>query len=454
MSRYGFAKCEASKQIATGSQHQLSKTSALTRLTQSRRQTPVLLNRELPGSRSDRTGLDPLRTRHSACLCRVALNSIPQRQGLSPASVESFQINRDGDTLHLSGDLRMHDALAFWRAIRKATDGPKCASAIDLSSVTNSDGGMMALLVQLRSELVARGVPVELGGANSRVETLVNLYSGHAEPAKPSKRRPEGFIAQIGRSSFEILEEAVALLDFLGSMLVAGVNLVRNPSAGHWKEIAPLCEKTGANAVPIVVLINFLVGFVMAFQSAKQLKLFGANVYVADLVSISLTRELAPLMTAIIVCGRSGAAFAAELGSMKVNEELDALRTLGLTPFGWLVVPRVIALALVVPLLTLIADFVGIGGGLVVGILDLDLTPQGYVSETLTAVHGWDILTGLLKSVAFALAIALIACQQGFAATGGAEGVGKRTTASVVTCLFTLVMIDALFTVTFRALNL
>ena len=136
---------------------------------------------------------------------------------------------------------------------------------------------------------------------------------------------------------------------------------------------------------------------------------------------------------------------------MKVNEEIDALRTLGLTPFGWLVVPRVFALLLVVPVLTLIADFVGIGGGLVVGITDLDLTTQGYLVETLKGVQGWDVATGLIKSVVFSVAIALIACQQGFAASGGAEGVGKRTTSTVVTSLFALVVIDAVFTAIFRA---
>jgi phospholipid/cholesterol/gamma-HCH transport system permease protein len=159
-------------------------------------------------------------------------------------------------------------------------------------------------------------------------------------------------------------------------------------------------------------------------------------------------------MTAIVVCGRSGAAFAAEIGSMKVNEEIDALRTLGLSPFGWLVVPRTLALVLVLPLLTLIADFVGIAGGLFVGIIDLDITVRGYYNETLTAVHGWDVSTGLLKSVAFSIAIGLIACQQGFAASGGAEGVGRRTTSAVVVSLFTLILVDSAFTVFFRAINL
>jgi phospholipid/cholesterol/gamma-HCH transport system permease protein len=296
-------------------------------------------------------------------------------------------------------------------------------------------------------------VKAELVGASDRLEPLIDLYSGHEGPAKKSKRKPERTIAQIGRATVEVGEEAKGILGFLGSMVMAAGALVRRPSSGHWKAVPHLAEKCGADAVPIVILINFLVGFVMAFQAARQLKMFGANIFVADLVGLSLTRELAPLMTAIIVCGRSGAAFAAEIGSMKVNEEVDALRTLGLTPFGWLVVPRVVALMLVVPILTLLADFIGISGGLVVGITDLDLSVTGYYIETVKAVHAWDLVSGLIKSVVFSLAIGLIACQQGFAASGGAEGVGKRTTSTVVTSLFSLVMIDAVFTVVFRVMK-
>jgi len=377
--------------------------------------------------------------------CRVASEA---------TQMDAYQVVNDAGTIRLAGDLRMVDAASIWKDLRKETEKSSGTVVFDLRGVTAADGGVVALLVELRTELSSRGVKAELVNANERVETIVNLYSGHDGVTKKKKRKPEGTVAQIGRSTVEVKDEAKGILDFLGSMVLAGVTLVRHPRAGHWKEVAPLCEKTGADALPIVLLINFLVGFVMAFQSAKQLKMFGANIYVADLVGISLTRELAPLMTAIIVCGRSGAAFAAEIGSMKVNEEIDALRTLGLTPFGWLVVPRIVALVLVVPLLTLIADFVGISGGLLVGIIDLDLTTQGYIIETLKGVHGWDVLTGLLKSLVFSVAIALIACQQGFAASGGAEGVGKRTTSTVVTSLFALVMIDALFTVIFRAFNI
>jgi phospholipid/cholesterol/gamma-HCH transport system permease protein len=375
-------------------------------------------------------------------------------EGRSSVPLDVYQVVRDGNTIRLAGDLRMHDAAAIWKDLRKETKDAAGNVQFDLRSVQAADGGIMALLVELRTELATRGVKAELIGANDRVETIVNLYSGHDGVAKTKKRRPEGTIEQVGRGTVNVVQEAKGILDFFGSMLLAGFTLLRHPRAGHWKEVAPLMEKTGADAVPIVILINFLVGFVMAFQSAKQLKMFGANIYVADLVGISLTRELAPLMTAIIVCGRSGAAFAAEIGSMKVNEEVDALRTLGLTPFGWLVVPRIVALMLVMPFLTLLADFIGITGGLIVGITDLDLTTQGYMIETLKSVHGMDVLSGLIKSVVFSVAIALIACQQGFAASGGAEGVGKRTTSTVVTSLFALVMIDALFTVIFRVFDI
>lgn len=364
-----------------------------------------------------------------------------------------FEILREGAVIGLSGDLLLADAAAIWREVQSATNGTD-AITLDFSKVNRVDGSVMALLVELRAKLVERGASADFTGANSQVETIAQLYAEHMDVPKEPPYQPEGAVRQIGRVTYDLKEEAKAFLDFLGCTVRACAAVIRKPRTGHWKALAPLCERAGADAVPIVLLINFLIGFVIAFQSAKQLESFGANVYVADLVEISLTRELGPFMTAIIVCGRSGAAFAAEIGSMKVNEEIDALRTLGISPYVWLTIPRIIALALVVPLLTLIADFIGSAGGLFVGTNILGLTVQGYISETLKAVHGWDIVTGLIKSSVFSVAIGLIACQQGFAATGGPEGVGKRTTASVVASLFILVMIDAIFTVVFRRLGI
>jgi phospholipid/cholesterol/gamma-HCH transport system permease protein len=215
-----------------------------------------------------------------------------------------------------------------------------------------------------------------------------------------------------------------------------------------------MAERAGADGLPIALLLAFLVGLVMGFQGAIQLEQFGANIYVADLVAIALARELGPLMTAIIVAGRSGAAFAAELGTMRVSEEVDALTVLGLDPQRFLVFPRAIALVLVLPALTLFADAVGMLGGLVVGVLGLDLTPSAYLQETRSALDLWDVASGLLKSVVFAAAIAVIACERGLATRGGAEGVGRATTSAVVAGIFYIVVIDSLFTVAFHVLGL
>lgn len=354
--------------------------------------------------------------------------------------------------LRLEGELKLADAGRLWVELQRmdGATGRGGTLDFDMSRVASVDGGAMALLASVRANLHRRGVKSEFTGASGSVQEVVHLYGGDLEVGRLKRRRPQGLLDQIGESTLEIVEELQLVLAFLGQMVMAGLALWRNPRAANWKELAPTMERAGANAVPIVVLINFLVGLAMAFQAAAQLKRFGAQLLVADLIGISVTRELAPLMTAIVICGRSGAAFAAELGFMQVNEEIDALRTMGFGPMRFLVLPRTIALILVVPLLTLAADLVGILGGLVVGLVNLDLTIQGYFHETVNVVSLWDVGSGLIKSVFFALAIALIACQQGLATTGGAEGVGRRTTATVVVSLFTLVLVDASFTVFFR----
>jgi phospholipid/cholesterol/gamma-HCH transport system permease protein len=286
------------------------------------------------------------------------------------------------------------------------------------------------------------------------VQRIIHLYGGDHPVARLRRRRPLGTLDQVGRATLAGLRELQLVLAFLGQMVASGAALLRSPGSANWREVPATMERAGADAVPIVVSINFLVGLAMAFQAAAQLRRYGANIFVADLIGISVFRELGPLMTAIVVCGRSGAAFTAELGFMKVNEEIDALRTLGLGPMRYLVLPRTLALVLVVPLLTLLADVAGVAGGLVVGVTNLDLTVRGYLNETLRVVKPWDVASGLVKSVVFALGIALIACQQGLATSGGAEGVGRRTTSSVVLTLFMLILGDAVITVAFRMAGL
>jgi phospholipid/cholesterol/gamma-HCH transport system permease protein len=206
-------------------------------------------------------------------------------------------------------------------------------------------------------------------------------------------------------------------------------------------------RKSGSEALPIVGLISLLIGLIMAFMSSLQLRMFGANLYVAALVSVAIVKELGPMMTAIIVAGRSGSAFAAEIGTMMVNEEVDALATMGFDPVRFLAVPKIIAAMIVVPLLTLYAMLFGIMGGLLVGVIGLDLTFYTYVQQTMKHIEMFDVVSSLVKSAVFAFLIAGIGCQRGFQVFGGAEAVGESTTSAVVSAIFLIVVTDSAFAI-------
>ncbi len=358
--------------------------------------------------------------------------------------------------LRFSGSLLLQDGAELWSLLERRIAAQPAESALhfDLTGVTRVDGAAMAILVHARAELSRKQVACEFQGGSPSVQALVRLYRGDAQVRPERRRRPRSTFEQIGDATINLLHEGKLALAFLGQLVVELKGVLRSPRTGNFREVPSIMERTGADALPIVLLINFLVGLVMAFQASVQLKRFGANILVADLIGISMTRELGPLMTAIVLCGRSGAAFAAELGTMKVNEEIDALRVLGLSPMRYLVLPRMLGMFLVLPLLSLFADLMGIAGGLTVGITRLDLTTTAYLRQTLHAVKLWDVYSGGIKSGVFAIAICLIACHQGLAATGGAESVGQRTTAAVVAGLFTLILIDAIFTVMFRLTGL
>jgi phospholipid/cholesterol/gamma-HCH transport system permease protein len=357
--------------------------------------------------------------------------------------------------VRIEGALTFADGGALWDELAaKLPPATQTAVRFDLSGLDSIDGGAMALLVQVKWDRQTAGGKCEFIGANDAVQKILTLYEGDASPTPKPPLVRIGFLGRVGNQTLDALREAQLFFAFVGSMVLAVAGVLRRPRTGNWHDILPTMTRTGADAVPIVLLITFLIGFVMAFQSAFQLKQFGANIYVADLVALSITRELGPLMTAIIVCGRSGAAFAAELGTMKVSEEIDALRTMGIGPLRFLVFPRILALFLVLPILTLLGDLVGILGGLLVGVVNLDLTITGYLNQTQRAMVPWDVFQGLIKSAVFALAIGLISCAQGLATTGGAEGVGRRTTSAVVMSLFALILIDAAFTLAFHTLGL
>jgi phospholipid/cholesterol/gamma-HCH transport system permease protein len=207
--------------------------------------------------------------------------------------------------------------------------------------------------------------------------------------------------------------------------------------------------KVGYNSVPIIAVISLFVGIILALQAAYQLKKVGALIYVANLVGVSLTRELSPILTAIIVAGRSGSAFAAEIGSMKAAEEIDALVTMGINPIRFIVSPKLLAMIVMVPALTVFSDFIGIFGGFLLSVNVLGINPSSYVQQTINALLVKDIVTGLVKALAFGVVITIVGAYQGFRVSGGAEEVGRRTTASVVASIFLVILFDLFFTILF-----
>jgi phospholipid/cholesterol/gamma-HCH transport system permease protein len=225
------------------------------------------------------------------------------------------------------------------------------------------------------------------------------------------------------------------------------IHVLFHPKSLRVEDTITQMEKTGVDALPIVALISYLLGLIMAFMSSIQFKQFGASIYVASLVAFAMVSELGPIMTAIVVAGRSGSAYAAEIGTMKISEEVDALITMGFDPTIFLAVPRVIAAMFVVPLLALFSNLFAISGGLTVGVLMLNLTPNTYIKQTLTVLSLTEVLWGMGKSMIFAMLIAGVGCMRGFQAKGGASSVGNAATSAVVSSIFLIILFDSIFAV-------
>jgi phospholipid/cholesterol/gamma-HCH transport system permease protein len=251
----------------------------------------------------------------------------------------------------------------------------------------------------------------------------------------------------LGSASVRISKDFTAMMAFLGDMVTEVIYLLRHPREVRWEDVFFYVRRVGAEGLPIVGLISILIGLIIAFMSSLQLKQFGANIYVASLVAVAIVRELGPIMTAILVAGRSASAFAAEIGTMRVNDEVDALITMGFDPIRFLVIPKLIATVIVLPLLTVYADLFGILGGMIVGVAGLDLTVYTYLQESQRSVTVFFLNASLIKAVVFACIIAWIGCQRGFQVRGGVEEVGAATTSAVVTAILLIVVVDSAFAV-------
>ena len=354
-------------------------------------------------------------------------------------------------TITVRGRIELGNAQRILNDISAKVQGALREVVLDLSGVDYFDSGGGAVLASLRQRLAREGAALKIGRSTPAIDGFLSLVDEDALRQPPKGERPrEGLTTQLGAAALQLAADARELIVFTGELVLGLRDAVVRPVRMRWRETWLYMERTGIDGIPIVALISFLIGLITAFQAAIQLTQFGADIYVANLVGLSIVRELGPLMTAIIAAGRSGAAFAAEIGTMKVSDEVDALTTMGLDRTRFLVTPKVVALLIMLPCLTIVADAVGIFGGLTVAVLGLNLPAIVYIRQTRIAMTTWDIYSGLIKSVAFAVLIAGVGCLRGFQASGGAESVGRITTSAIVAAIFLIIVADAIFTVVFH----
>jgi len=313
---------------------------------------------------------------------------------------------------------------------------------------------LQALLQRLRGEGSTVQVR-DLSPAQARLlEVVTRQIADQAVTSVRTEDRPPTMLEYIGRSAEAAFGQAVALLGFVGETALAFAGCIRHPARFRWRPILFNIRSAGFEALPIVGLLSFLLGIVVAYQGADQLRQYGANIFVADLVGLSMLREFAPLITAIIIAGRSGSAYAAQIGTMAVTEEIDAMRTIGIAPQELLVLPKIIALMIALPLLTVFADVLGVFGGMLMAQAQLGVSYGEFLDRFVKAVSTTAYLVGSGKAPAFAAIIAVIGCFQGFRTKGGADSVGRQTTRSVVQSIFLVIVVDALFSIAFSALDL
>ena len=364
-----------------------------------------------------------------------------------------FQIDvvRDGEIeirLDSHVDVSTADAL-FNEMLPRILKSTPHKLTLDLARTRHIDDYGLLLLMRIEEAITSRNGVMEAVHTSPDIQAALNHamqeMSGRCA-IESAVKTPNIFI----RFGDAVIHEAYNLrymVSFIGSVTLAFWHLIRHPSALRVDETISHMEKSGVDAVPIVGLISFLLGLIMAFMSSIQLSQFGANIYVASLVALAMVSELGPIMTAIVVAGRTGSLFAAEIGTMQISEEIDALFVMGINPTQFLAIPRILACVIVVPLLTLFSDFFAITGGMVVGVTLLNLTPGVYLTQTWETITLFEVLWGLFKSGVFALLISWAGCLRGFQVRGGPDAVGHAATSAVVSAIFLIILFDSIFAV-------
>jgi phospholipid/cholesterol/gamma-HCH transport system permease protein len=366
---------------------------------------------------------------------------------------------QDENTLliRLGGSWNIGQKLPSAEAVQKQLDSVTSLSRIrfDAQDLTAWDSGLLTFLIKVIARCTQDGIKVEEDGLPQGVRRLLQLAA--AVPERKGARKEaagEAFLNRIGTSAAEFGRSTVEMLGFIGEAFLAFVKTLTGKANFRRSDLALFIQESGADALPIVTLISVLVGLILAFIGAMQLMLFGAQIYVADLVAITMVRVMGAVMAGIIMAGRTGAAFAAQIGTMQVNEEIDALRTLGISPVEFLVIPRMLALVLMMPLLCIYADLMGIVGGMLVGVGMLDIGVKQYLLQTRGALNLNHFFIGVFQAGVFGVLVALAGCLRGMQCGRSASAVGEVTTSAVVTGIISIVVATAIITVICNVLKI
>ena len=360
--------------------------------------------------------------------------------------------------LSASGEWLVATAADLDQRLRALKIPAETQVTLDLAGIDRLDTAGAWLLLRTERALVERGNAVEMRNLRPNLEPLIEQVraAGKIAPARhprPAHHTIAGFIGRIGEVSLALIARAYSILGFFGITSATALRLILHPHRLRMTAVIAQMEQTGVNALPIVGLLTFLIGVVIAFQGADYLKFYGLESYTVQLTGASILRELGVLLTAIIVAGRSGSAFTAQIGTMRVNQEIDAMLTIGLDPVEVLVLPRLFAMMLILPMLTLCANFMGVFGGGLMAWAELGIGIPQFLTS-LSTIAPWSFWIGLIKSPFFAIIIALIGCYEGFQVSGSAESVGRLTTLSVVEAIFLVIVVDAGFSIFFSALQI
>jgi len=360
-------------------------------------------------------------------------------------------------TLAPSGDWTLATAPVLETELTRIKPEGATAVVIDLSGIERLDTTGAWLVFRLRKRLRAEGLACDFTGARDEHKGLFeHIFASRDQPELEHRRfRPLVRLADhTGYQAVQTWQEAKSLLSFFGEIMVTTVQALMKPRRLKITSMVSHMEQVGLNALPIIGLLSFLIGVVLTFQGADQLRRFGAEIFTVNLLGIAFLRETGILMAAIIVAGRSGSAFAAQIGTMKVNEEVDAMRALGLNPIDLLVLPRMFALVLVMPLIGFYADMAGLLGGALMATVSLNLSIGQFLTQLQGAVPMWAFWVGIIKAPVFAFVIAMVGCYNGLKVTGSAESVGKMTTRAVVQSIFLVIVLDAIFSVVFSFIGI